>query len=60
MYLKKVFLKFECILNLVSGPLSPPNKFVRDLSFSDRRTLTTELCGMYRKCNENARLNSCV
>lgn len=28
----------------ITGPLSPPNKFVRDLSFSDRRTLTTELC----------------
>ncbi|XP_074615788.1 uncharacterized protein LOC141875405 [Acropora palmata] len=28
----------------ITGPLSPPNKFVRDLSFCNRRTLTTELC----------------
>lgn len=28
----------------ITGPLSPPNKFVRDLSFSHRRSLTTELC----------------
>lgn len=29
----------------VTGPLLPPNKFVRDMLLSDRRKLTTELCG---------------
>lgn len=35
----------------ITGPLSPPNQFVRDLSFSQRRLLTTELC-----VNENWKL----
>ena len=30
---------------LVSGPLLPPNKYIRDVSYSYRSKLTMDLCG---------------